>query len=92
VKIGGPITAGGNDPAGTEFGTSIASCPAGKVLLGGGAVITQGSNAKAAMADSSPVQKADGSTPTQWQAKGVVLSRSTNGGSPIVTAYAICSV
>lgn len=82
----------GNGAAGTEFGvTSTASCPTGKVLLGGGASIAQGANASAAVTESGPVQKANGATPTQWQARAVIVTRAANGNSPTLTAYAICS-
>jgi hypothetical protein len=91
--VGTTVTAGGNDAAGTIFGPSIATCPAGKLLISGGVNLTQtAANAIAAVFESAQVQKTAGATTTQaWQARGVITSRTTNGNPPTVTAYALCT-
>jgi hypothetical protein len=66
---------------------STATCPTGKVLLGGGATITQSGGTKGAVAVSQPTPTPN---PTGWTATGITIS--TQGGSALsVTAYAVCS-
>jgi hypothetical protein len=73
--------------------TATASCPAGKVLFGGGAIVSTDNGAHrgfVAVQSSYP----SGST---WTAIGTVLTSTLNplplgsGHSMKVTAYAICS-
>jgi hypothetical protein len=85
------VSAGGNDAAGTPFGPSTASCPVGEVALGGGAIVANGNNAKAAVYVSAPTPRTDGVTPTGWEAQGIITIRTANGQSPTVQAYVICS-
>ena len=71
---------------------SSATCPAGKILLGGGAIITQGSNASAAVAISAPTPNGStGTTPTGWTATAIQLNNTSNGNRPTILAYAVCS-
>jgi hypothetical protein len=65
-----------------ETGVSTATCPAGTVLLGGGAEIAHSGNNFGAI----EISKPDGST---WQAEGIVTDGGNGGFS--VTAYAVCS-
>jgi hypothetical protein len=74
---------GGNPAVGITSPTSTATCAAGKVLLGGGASVTQsGSLARGAVSSSAPTSGA-------WTATAVVTV--TGGGTVTITAYAICS-
>jgi hypothetical protein len=63
--------------AGAQTGTSTATCPAGKVLLGGGGTTT----GSASLSQSRP----NGSA---WEANAV---RVTGNADISVTAYAVCS-
>ena len=69
--------------------TATASCPAGKVVLGGGAVVTTTATQKerAHLAISYP------SSTTTWAATGVVAVGALGAGQTMtVTAYALCSL
>jgi hypothetical protein len=68
--------------AGT-VGTSTATCATGKVLLGGGAHVTNSGTTIAAVLDSYPAST------TQWTAQGEIVVSGT--GAVTVTAYALCS-
>jgi hypothetical protein len=89
-ETGSPGTSGyqiveGNIAKGTESGfnlaTSVAKCPSGKSLLGGGFHVTTGEDTKIFVADNGP----NGST--EWEAR--LTSGSTSGYSAV--AYAICA-
>ena len=77
---------GGNAAVGTTNGTSTATCPAGTIMLGGGANITQGNNGtKAVVASSYP------SAASAWSATAMVTVAGTGTGSPAsITSYVIC--
>ena len=69
--------------------TAIASCPAGKVLLGGGGEVTTTAAAKerAYLVASFP------SAATSWTATGVVGIAALGAGQTMtVRAYAVCTV
>jgi hypothetical protein len=69
--------------------TATATCPAGTVLLGGGASVTttQAQKERAQLVSSYP------SSTTTWTAIGVVAIGNLNGGNTMtVTAYALCSL
>jgi hypothetical protein len=71
---------------GTASTAATATCAAGKVLLGGGAQVTQGSSGSAAILSSYPAST------TQWSAQAVITSTGLLGaGNVSVTAYALCS-
>jgi hypothetical protein len=83
VTAGAPVnqgTTGLDTPV-----TATASCPAGKVLLGGGAKVTYvgGSEGEVVLQQSYP------SSATQWTAVGVILSFAT--GTMTVQAYVVCT-
>jgi hypothetical protein len=69
---------------GTVTGAATATCAAGKVLLGGGALITGTGTAVAAIYSSYP------SSTTVWTAQAVVTSSGLSG-TVTVQAYALCS-
>jgi hypothetical protein len=74
--------------AGNTLVTATATCPAGKVLLGGGGRVstTDPTIAKAAMPQSYP------SSTTTWTAVGLVQLSLSAGDTMTVTAYALCSL
>lgn len=85
---GTPVTSAVNAPQNTLV-TATASCPAGKVLLGGGAHVTTTATQKSrALLVSSYASSA-----TVWTAIGVVGTGSLGSGNTMtVTAYALCSL
>jgi hypothetical protein len=80
---GAPASTGGNPAVGSTSPTSTATCAAGTKLLGGGATVTQGSNARGAVSSSAP--NAGG---TAWTGTAVVTV--TGGGTVTITAFALC--
>jgi hypothetical protein len=75
---------------GTESTASTATCSgATPKLISGGAIITQGTNAKAAISKSAPTPQVG--TPTGWTATGVLTTVTANGGRPTILAYAVCA-
>jgi hypothetical protein len=82
----------GNSVNGASSTASTATCPADHPkLLGGGAVITQGANAQAAIQTSAPTPTTG--TPTGWTATAVqVANNGSNGNRATITAYAVCGV
>jgi hypothetical protein len=91
IVVGAAAPTGGNNNAiGTLTGVSTATCPAGKVLLGGGALAANASSGTgvAAVFSSRP---ASGSSTTAWEATAVVTRAETAGGHISVTAYAVCT-
>jgi hypothetical protein len=86
---------GTNAALGALTGTSTAACPAGTILLGGGALAAHATsgNGLAAAFDSRPL---NGTSTTTWEARAVVTraesGTATNAATHIsVTAYAICT-
>jgi hypothetical protein len=69
-------------------GLSTATCPAGKVLLGGGAIMTTAGTGVGAVHTSRPQ---NGTSTTAWEARGVVVAEIGNNHVS-VTAYAVCTV
>jgi hypothetical protein len=69
--------------------TATATCPAGKVLLGGGALVTTTATQKERVY----VQASYPSATDTWTAVGVVgISALGSGQTMTVTAYALCSL
>jgi len=83
--IGTPVISVINPAINTQA-TATASCSAGKVLLGGGALVTTTANAsKVQLTASYP------SSTSVWTAIGTVGVAITGGKTMMVTAYALCS-
>ena len=84
---GTPVTSTG--PAAGTLVTATATCPAGKVVLGGGARVTVSSalaEALVALRSSYP------SATDTWTAVAIVTFSLPIGISTTVTAYALCSM
>jgi hypothetical protein len=93
VVVSGPSQGvAGNAANGAVSSPSTVTCPADHPkLLGGGATITQGSNAQGAVAVSAP--DVTSGTPTGWTATVVqVANNGSNGQRPHIVAYAVCGV
>jgi hypothetical protein len=90
VVSGTAGTFAGNAVNGASSTSSTATCSAGQKLVGGGAIITQGANAQAAVQTSAPSPSTG--TPTGWTATAVqVANNGGNGGRPTILAYAVCA-
>ncbi|MBM2822483.1 MAG: hypothetical protein HW413_1229, partial [Thermoleophilia bacterium] len=88
LVVGTPVTSAANAPRNTTV-TATASCPVGKVLLGGGALVTTTATQKerAQLVASYPTAVG------MWTAVGVVSLAALGGGQTMtVTAYALCSL
>ena len=84
---GTPVTSAG--PSAGMLITGTATCAAGKVVLGGGALVTvsnSGSDRRVALRTSYP------SAANTWTAVAIVITDLQNGQSATVTAYALCSL
>jgi len=83
---GTAVTSAAGASKGTQV-TATASCPAEKVVLGGGAQVTTTDSAqKAVLVSSFP------SNTTTWTAVGVVSESNLAAGKTLtVTPYALCS-
>jgi len=88
VVTGTPVSSVGAIIAPTVVGSAIAGCPAPKVVLGGGALVSASvpaDAAKAAVLSSYP-QNA-----TTWSASAVTVGNGFNASTVVsVTAFAIC--
>jgi hypothetical protein len=69
-----------------EVGPATATCPAGKVLLGGGATISHSANNRGAIENSNASTAGVGGT---WSVTALVTSG--GNGNFSITAYAICT-
>jgi hypothetical protein len=78
-----------NDPSVANAGTSIivATCPTGRVLTGGGLLVS-GSSAEAAIVDMGPNRSQDVGLPAKTAWTGII---GNTGGAKSVTSYAICA-
>jgi len=90
VVAGAAGTFGGNSADWTNSSASTATCTGGTKVVGGGAIITAGANAQAAIFSSGP--NVTSGTPTGWTAIAVQLHNTGNGSRPTITAYVICGV
>jgi hypothetical protein len=81
------VPASGYDSSDTKTGT--ASCPAGKVVLGGGAEIERGTLAQSDLTKLFLVYSKPVSGLTGWTAQAVEAS--TFGETWALTVYAICA-
>jgi hypothetical protein len=85
---GTPVTSAANAARNTTV-TATATCPAGKMLLGGGATVTS----TAAQKERVYLALSYPSSTTVWTAVGVVGIASLGTGQTMtVTAYALCSL
>lgn len=88
LVTGAPVTSAANAPRNTVV-TATATCPAGKVALGGGALVTTTATQKerAQLVSSYP------SAADTWTAIGVVAIAALGAGRTMtVTSYALCSL
>jgi hypothetical protein len=86
--VGTPVTSAANAPQNTLV-TATATCPSGKVLLGGGAQVTTTATQKSRTA----LVSSYASSTTVWTAIGVVATGALGSGNTMtVTAYALCSL
>ncbi len=84
-------TFNGNSVLGDLSTGTFIQCPAGTKLLGGGALIAQGANAKAAVSLSAP-NPASAGTSGGWQVQAIQVTVPTaNGNRPSIQAYAVCT-
>jgi hypothetical protein len=86
--MGTPVSSAAAAPRNTVV-TATATCPAGKVLLGGGALVTttQAQKERAQLVSSYP------SAADVWTAVGVVaIGNLTGANTMTVRAYALCSL
>ena len=84
---GTPVTSTG--PGAGTLVTATATCAAGKVVLGGGALVTVSSSSfdqRVALRSSYP------SAAATWTAIAIVVTGLPGGQSTTVTAYALCSL
>jgi hypothetical protein len=84
VVTGTEVSTDGDPAVGSSSPTSTATCADGARLLGGGATVTQGTDARGAVSSSAP--NASG---TGWQATAVVTISGT--GTVTVQSFAICA-
>jgi hypothetical protein len=85
--VQGATTTTGTNPSNGTALTATATCPAGKVVLGGGASLTPTSGANATRV----TLRSTIPTATGWQATAVVTANFTGGGTASLTAFAICA-
>ena len=79
----------GGSANGSESTDSTATCSgATPKLISGGAIITQGANAQAAIQTSAP--NVTTGTPTGWTATAIQFATGANGNRPSIVAYAVC--
>jgi hypothetical protein len=72
----------------TQVTTTI-SCPAGKVLLGGGGRVSKGSTT--APVSSFVLSESYPSASNTWKAVGTIIKDLGTGQKMVVEAYAVCS-
>lgn len=88
LVVGTPVTSAANAPRNTTV-TATASCSVGKVLLGGGALVTTTATYKERAQLVASYPTAVGT----WTGVGVVSLAALGGGQTMtVTAYALCSL
>jgi hypothetical protein len=86
--VGTPVTSAANAPLNTLV-TATATCPGGKVLLGGGAHVTTTATQKSRAV----LVSSYASSTTTWTAIGVVATGALGAGYTMtVTAFALCSL
>jgi hypothetical protein len=90
------VASAADPPVGTVV-TATATCPAGRVLLGGGSQVTDGPGASSTTATTTSTSgtgvAVSSSYPTAahaWKAVGVVTGPLTAGTAMSVQAYVIC--
>ena len=79
---GTAVTATTNATTNTTF-TATAACTGGKVIIGGGATITQGSNARAALTVSRATTTGANGV---WTATEIIIDQGNTNPGPIVQA------
>jgi hypothetical protein len=88
LVTGTPVTSAANASRNTTV-TATATCPGGKVLLGGGGLVTTSTSAKERV----HLQASYPTSTTTWTAVGVVAIGALGSGQTMtVTAYALCSL
>jgi hypothetical protein len=89
--VTGPVQADAPAAAAGSIATATATCPAGKVLLGGGASVTTSLGTqlqRVALAESAPV------APNQWRASAITIANLTPAGTnrARVRVWVVCTV
>jgi hypothetical protein len=74
-----------SNPNVTTTLSATATCPAGKVLLGGGAKVTSGQPERAVVQQSYP------SAANTWTAVGLVITSMNSGNTMSVQAFVVCT-
>jgi hypothetical protein len=74
-------------PAATS---SVATCPTGYVLTGGGGKIIPPDHGTADITETIPLEVPVGQSPTQWRATAAWDNQTTGAGGSI-QAYAVCA-
>jgi hypothetical protein len=71
--------------------TATATCPVGKVLLGGGGFVSNNQGGGAGVPSRTVLVGSRPTSTTVWQATAVVTTALSGGATATVTAYVVCT-